>query len=167
MAIPLFFEPLYIKNIHDIDDITKRWDKLASYNGIIPNNVSLLDGGLLSGFPIDLFHKPGVPILPTVGVKLGCKARKFHSTSNIFDYGDAIFDSMSHYSDFNFLSKYPEYNHLISYIDTRKHNWLNFFMNDAEKMVLFKKGLSTAFAFLEKFDWEKYKQIRKDMSHDY
>ncbi|MFZ2218967.1 MAG: hypothetical protein WAV85_09830, partial [Rhodoferax sp.] len=39
-------------------------------------------------------------------------------------------------------------------------NWLNFFMQDDEKTILFNKGFRAGLDFLEKFDWEDYKYER-------
>jgi NTE family protein len=45
-------------------------------------------------------------------------------------------------------------------IDTDGHNWLNFDITDEEKLDLFKRGVRAAADFLEKFDWEGYKELR-------
>ena len=49
-------------------------------------------------------------------------------------------------------------------IDTGDHNWLNFNMDDKSKIDLFARGAKKAAEFLQEFNWEKYKQIRKGIA---
>ena len=48
----------------------------------------------------------------------------------------------------------------VKNIDVQEHSWLNFFMEDKEKIVLFRKGALAAADFLKNFDWNKYKDER-------
>jgi NTE family protein len=55
----------------------------------------------------------------------------------------------------------------------QEHNWLNFFMDEKEKIELFRKGAQAAADFLLDFDWEVYKtergknhELRKEMFED-
>ena len=48
----------------------------------------------------------------------------------------------------------------VKNIDVSEHSWLNFFIEDKEKIELFKKGARAAAEFLEQFDWELYKTER-------
>jgi NTE family protein len=49
-------------------------------------------------------------------------------------------------------------------IDTGDHDWLNFTMDDKDKVDLFARGAEAAADFLCGFDWSKYKQIRKEIA---
>src|SRR5690606_18537770 len=72
-----------------------------------------------------------------------------------------IFDTLKGYNDKMFLNKYSFYNkHSIQSVDCSPSSWLNFFMEDQEKIVLFNKGFRAGLEFLERFDWEKYKTER-------
>jgi len=51
----------------------------------------------------------------------------------------------------------------VAYIDTADHDWLDFEMNDADKLDLFARGADTARAFLAGFDWKKYKETRQHL----
>jgi len=33
------------------------WNELVGYKGSIPGKVFFVDGGIMSNFPIDIFHK--------------------------------------------------------------------------------------------------------------
>lgn len=43
------------------------------------------------------------------------------------------------------------------------HNWLNFNLSDEDKVDLFERGAKAAASFLRKFDWEKYKDVRRGL----
>ncbi|HNM01597.1 MAG TPA: patatin-like phospholipase family protein [Leptospiraceae bacterium] len=164
MSIPFFFHPMKIDRLSEITDVRSRWKDLANFDNP-PESAVFADGGVFSNFPIDLFHQEGVPDAPTFGVKLGAKKRRVNTIGNLFDYSMALFDSMRHCSDYDFLVKHPDYNRLIGYIDTSGHNWLNFKMTLEEKRVLFRKGVIAAYDFLEKFNWNEYKEIREKLAH--
>lgn len=191
MAIPLFFEPVILKANPD----TKLWKRHVSYTGILPTaqECYLVDGGIMSNFPIDIFHQHHyVPLCPTFGVKLDTDRSKPNETAKITKFLSALFDTARHTSDFNFLHKNYDYQKLITYIDiashkTNKHikkgwlwnqkihsqsvnkfHWLDFNMSTAMKIELFKIGVQAAHQFLvgpEKFNWQDYKQTRQTLIH--
>ena len=162
MSIPGFFQPMEVHGISEITDITEKWRNLCSFEGKIPDKISFSDGGLLSNFPISLFHKPGVPNVPTFGVRLGSYSRVVNEISSVGGYAGGLFNALRHYSDYEFIYKNPDYSRLVAYIPTAGHNWLNFSMSDEEKSMLFKKGMISAYEFLESFDWITYKEIRRE-----
>ncbi len=58
MSIPFFFEPLVVKDIPNKGaQADERWDELVSYKGKVPSEVKFVDGGMLSNFPINVFHR--------------------------------------------------------------------------------------------------------------
>ena len=164
MSIPLFFQPYSASGIREIKNFADKWKQLASFElkKQIPDTVLFADGGLMSNFPIDLFHGDhnDKPLAPTFGIKLGSKGRSVHKVNNVFSYAGALFNSMRHYADYDFVAKNPEYNTLIGYIDTGKHHWLNFDMIDKDKKDLFFRGVKAGKKFLDDFKWKEYKKLR-------
>lgn len=161
MSIPLFFHPftLNVANRKKED-----WKKHAKFQGEPPEKAFFVDGGVLSNFPIDVFHnKNRVPRLPTFGVKLGDDRNKVSEVKSLMKFLMSIFNSARHVLDYQFLLKNDDYEHLISKIDIGEHNWLNFSINDDDKLDLFLRGAKPADEFLRKFDWKKYKGIREKM----
>ena len=73
MSIPFFFEPFEIVNIPNAgNEYDEKWYDYARYKGPVPSEVKFVDGGLLSNFPINVFHREdgGVPRMPTFGARL-------------------------------------------------------------------------------------------------
>lgn len=75
----------------------------------------------------------------------------------------SIFNSSRHVLDYQFLMNNKDYEQLITRIDVKDNNWLNFSIADEDKLKLFKQGASAAADFLKKFDWGKYKETRKTL----
>ncbi|MEQ1454577.1 patatin-like phospholipase family protein [Acinetobacter seifertii] len=93
MSIPLFFEPLVIDKIPKGKE--SDWDQKAGYKGDIPSSVYFVDGGIVSNFPIDIFHqKNRVPLCPTFGVKLHADRNEIQNIDNIKDFLVALFDRL-------------------------------------------------------------------------
>lgn len=179
MSIPLFFEPLVIDKIPKGKE--SDWDQKAGYKGDIPSSVYFVDGGIVSNFPIDIFHqKNRVPLCPTFGVKLHADRNEIQNIDNIKDFLVALFDTARHTADFTFLYQNNDYQKLIAYVDTSekvdgkaKYHWLDFEMPDAKKEELFALGVKAAHEFIlgssvrQAFDWVNYKKIRKDLLNSY
>ncbi|MCL2549041.1 MAG: patatin-like phospholipase family protein [Symbiobacteriaceae bacterium] len=162
MSIPGFFQPMVVRGISKLSNIEEKWFNLCAFEGKIPDKITFSDGGLLSNFPISLFHQPRVPNAPTFGARLGSYSRVVSEISSIGGYAWNLFNSLRHHSDYDFIYQNPDYQRLIAYIPTSGHNWLNFQMSDEEKRVLFRKGMKAAYDFLEEFDWHTYKEIRRE-----
>jgi NTE family protein len=160
MSIPVFFHPYKIK----VGDKVKEedWQQHVRYKGPIPKEAVFEDGGILSNFPIDVFHNRNiVPRLPTFGVKLGDDRDKLNKDDSITELLMSIFNSSRHVLDYQFLLQNEDYEQLITRIDVKDNNWLNFSISDKKKLELFKQGARAAADFLKKFDWGKYKETRK------
>jgi NTE family protein len=161
MSVPYFFTPLQIQNIPQGPEATKNWEEQVKFNGKVPAEVYLVDGGIMSNFPIDIFHKVNsIPRLPSFGVRLGVdrnEANKISSPLNLFG---AMFNSLRHLHDYDFILKNPDYEMLVEHILIGDHNWLNFGLSDQAKVDLFRRGTVAAAAFLRKFDWKEYKRRR-------
>jgi NTE family protein len=162
MSIPGFFSPLRIKDIPGGQDAQERWDELASYTEEPPSICTFVDGGIMSNFPIDLFHLPAgeVPKAPTFGAKLGTDKRRADKIDWPLPLAAAVFRSASHCLDYDFITRNPDYRRLVAYIDTGEHGWLDFDMSERNKVDLFTRGACKAAEFLRGFDWKEYKEIR-------
>lgn len=164
MSIPYFFEPVKLKRWATTEDARVLWRSLARYDGDAPQTAVLVDGGIISNFPINLFHAPGVPTAPTFGVRLCAKMRKPQSVTGPGSLGLAVFNSARHSLDLDFLTNNPDYRHLIGYIDPEGFDWLDFEMPQPKQVALFTKGAEAALNFLYGFDWKKYKAVRKHLA---
>jgi NTE family protein len=162
MSIPFFFEPLRVSPVPQGEAARQRWDELASYTGDPPEIATFVDGGIMSNFPIDLFHQPQkVPSAPTFGAKLGADERSSGTIATLSELALAVFRSASHTLDYDFIKRNPDYRKLVSYIDTGDHSWLAFDMSEKDKVELFTCGVRKAAEFLRGFDWKKYKELRE------
>lgn len=164
MSIPLFFSPLRITNIPSAPAkrVQKLWDDRIRYEGPIPSEVMFIDGGIMSNFPIDIFHDhTKAPSHPTFGVKLGIDRTKPSENKSVFELIGSIFDSARQVHDFDFILRNPDYKHLVTSINTGNHDWLNFNISDEDKIDLFVRGAECADRFLRGFDWPKYYDIRQ------
>jgi NTE family protein len=165
MSVPLFFYPVVAKDLPDDATAKARWADMVSYEGKIPPYVAFVDGGLLSNFPINVFHNSKVvPRLPTFGVRLSSYRNEYNKTDNFFQFAGAMIGTMRHIFDFDFFLRHPDYSYIICSIDAdSQYNWLDFNMNDENKKSLFMLGAQKAIEFLETFDWTKYKEIRQKL----
>lgn len=177
MSIPAFFKPFRVPiTIRDEAHLTL-WRDLAGMNDhdllekknqpFPPPEACFVDGGVLSNFPIDAFHcSTRVPTRPTFGVKLQWDDRS-HVIDKFSKLITQTFNSARHCLDYEFIRKNPDFKQLVAYIDTADHDWLNFEMADKDKLDLFLRGARTALAFLETFDWQKYKETREHLAKAY
>lgn len=169
MSIPLFFKPYKVSG-HGLGGIRlSKWSlnsetkSIANSKNFPPDYFYFVDGGVISNFPIDMFHKVGVvPTKPTFGIKLQLDDR-LTDIKNTPDYLAAIFDTARHAIEHEFIKNNKDYTNLVSYIDTGDVGWLNFDMSDEDKTKLFTYGTEAALAFLRKFKWDDYKYIRKGL----
>jgi len=165
MSIPYFFEPYSVSNIPNTGKLKDlKWIQHASYYGPVPPNVKFVDGGMISNFPIDVFHRKdkGTPRMPTFGVMLSAHRSSFSKTNSFLSMTGAMVSTMRQVHDYDFILQNPDYKKLICKIDAdEKFQWLDFDMNDDEKISLFNLGAEKAIQFLESFNWEEYKDLRR------
>lgn len=165
MSIPLFFEPFEVKDVPRKDKAADLWANYG-YEGHLPRSVKFADGGLMSNFPIELFHNPKsreIPLAPTLGARLGSERIKPNTTERPLQYLFAAFNASRRCNDNEFLQHHPDYSHLVTYIPTGDHNWLNFQLTQDAKIDLFVRGVDAAIAFLRQFNWKNYKEVRASM----
>ena len=166
MSVPYFFEPMVIKDMPQGDQAKQNWIDLAGFNGGPPTESYFVDGGIMSNFPIDVFHnKAAVPRMPTFGVRLGFNRDSSNNISNALNLAGAMFNSIRYLHDYDFISRNPDYKHLVQSIDVGDHDWLNFGLKDDAKIDLFVRGAEAAAKFVRKFNWEKYKNVRQIVEH--
>ena len=136
--------------------------KEVNYRGRIPDKVFFVDGGIISNFPINVFHKStGMPSRPTFGVKLGEDRDGINEVRSLVNLLTATFNTARHSLDNDYIFNNSDYNQIVTYINTNKFNWLNFDMSEDEKVDLFAEGALAAGNFLKRFSWVKYKQMRE------
>ncbi len=164
MSIPFFFEPFELNDLPGAGTSNHpRWDQYAKYFGPVPDSVKFVDGGLLSNFPIDVFHRKDsqVPRMPTFGVRLSTYRDDFSKTASVMGMSSAMISTMRQIYDYDFLLRNPDFSRLICRIDADlKFNWLNFNMKPEDQVALFNLGAMKAMNFIETFNWDEYKQIR-------
>lgn len=162
MSIPFFFQPFRISNIPSGPDSWQMWNEKTGLNASVPSEVLYMDGGIISNFPIDIFHTNNkVPDSPTFGVKIGLDKAEINQNKKFFSLIGSVFNTARFSSDDNFLRTNPDFRNLIGYINPGNHNWLNFGLTDEAKIDLFIRGAQAASEFLKTFNWEKYKKIRE------
>lgn len=164
MSVPFFFIPFEIDNIPgEGEPANEEWIKYTNFHGPIPKKVKFVDGGMISNFPINVFHsKSGnAPRKPTFGVKLSSYREECTYIDDLGDFLGSMVSTMRHDADNEFLIQNPDFQKLICFIDADKDfNWLNFKMDDESKKRLFLLGARKGLEFLSKFNWEEYKKLR-------
>jgi NTE family protein len=124
MSIPFFYEPIKM------------------------GGQILVDGGMLSNFPISLFDS--TPDWPTFGIKLSAK-RDANLTenhiSNTFDFAKALLDTMINAHDQMHIDD-PATAARTIFVDTFKIKATNFDITPAEQAKLYKSGKKAAKKFL-------------------
>lgn len=167
MSVPYFFHPFKVDNIPNIGpNLLDQWEQWSRFRwqGLesIPKSITFVDGGIMSNFPINLFHQPkAIPQSPTFGVKLGLD-NVVHETDGPVKLFWAIFNSARNALDNNFIKNNADYEKLVKCIPINEkiYNWLDFNMGDDQKKELFLIGAQAAKDFLLGFDWTAYKALR-------
>ncbi len=164
MSVPFFFTPFQIENIPGAGEpASLAWDECANYCGTIPDKVKFVDGGMVSNFPINVFHSQAgiTPRKPTFGVKLSAYRNKCADVDDLSGFIGSMISTMRHDSDNEFIIQNPDFEKLICFIDAdQDFKWLNFKMSDERKKKLFLLGARKALAFIQNFNWEEYKILR-------
>jgi predicted acylesterase/phospholipase RssA len=127
----------------------------------------LVDGGMLSNFPINVFYNPDIPVprKPTFGIKLEYDddtAPQY--IKSLMGFAGKLVSTMRFFYDRDFIMKHDMYKKTVRSIDTGKIHWLNFNLTDEEKMELFFRGALAATLFLAKHrmtDTEMQEKIKE------
>lgn len=167
MSIPFFFHPYRVTSLPQGAAARARWESVGFFperEGGVPQDACFIDGGIMSNFPIDIFHDPEkVPAAPTFGVKLEYDRRRRQVDGPIGLFG-AMFNSARHCLDYDFIRRNPDYKHLVAWIAAHEFNWLDFNIDKPTQSKLFIEGAKAAVRFLRGFDWGQYKEIRRCMA---
>lgn len=177
MSIPIFFEAHEVRLSREDNTIKEAWKNFQNVekDTEIPRIARFVDGGMISNFPINIFHNPNVSRarLPTLGVKLDeienhkeggvqhLELEEEYTSLGAYIWG--LFNTVRYYYDKDFLLRNRLYNTCIGVIDTTGFNWLNFNIKEDEKIKLFVRGVQAAGEFLQTFDWENYKEERSKL----
>lgn len=155
MSVPIFFKPFEIG--YDQSQkaaIEAEWLNLTGLNKRMAEENSkalLVDGGMLSNFPINVFQNVDspVPMKPTIGIRLEYEdSAESNRVKSFTGFLGAIVSTMRFFYDRDFISKHNIYSKTVRSIDTGKIHWLNFNLQDQEKIELFFRGALSASIFL-------------------
>ncbi len=154
MSVPFFFKPFKIDfNPGQRLTIEKEWLQYIKVQKNMEPCALLVDGGMLSNFPINVFYNPNIPVprKPTFGIKLEYDddtAPK--EIKSVMGFGGKLISTMRFFYDRDFIIKHDMYQKTVRSIDTGKIHWLNFNLTDEEKIELFFRGALAATLFLAK-----------------
>ena len=157
MSIPVFFSPHKVKVQQNIQNNSEMWQQKSTAmdkaNGL-SKEIWLVDGGVLSNFPINIFHNPQALVarMPTFGVKLEDETHinpneEYSKEMGFGKFLGSLFSTIRFYYDKDFLKRNTLYEKAIAHIDVENINWLNFGMDEETKIKLFNRGAEAAKAF--------------------
>jgi NTE family protein len=135
MSIPYFYEPVNLKGRY------------------------LVDGGLLSNFPIAIFDDTAA--WPTFGIKLSAKAEaltKMNPVTNPLQYALAILSTATNAHDAMHIDD-PCTQMRTIFVDTFDIKATDFAISKADQARLLQSGQKYAKTFLRTWDFAKYKNV--------
>jgi NTE family protein len=146
MSIPFFYEPVRFKALNP------EGKQVESF---------MVDGGMLSNFPIDAFDRTDgmPPRWPTFGIKLS--ARPTASVVQRFDVkgtlslAKAMVGTMTNFHDQMHIDD-PSVLARTMFVDTGTVKATDFGIDPATQDMLFKNGRAAAGAFLSGWSFERY-----------
>jgi NTE family protein len=139
MSIPYFFRPVKVR------------DRIAQAD------TWLVDGGILSNFPIGVFDRRdgSVPRWPTLGVKLSARPDALQGVRNTITgpltMTRAMLDTMGGFHDRSHLDD-PDVVARTIFVDTGKVRTTDFDLDEATQRWLFDRGRRAAERFLDGHD---------------
>ncbi len=135
MSIPFFYQPVKLKH----HDGKESW---------------LVDGGMLSNFPVDVFDRPTGqrPRWPTFGIKLSARPDSTigitHDISGPVSYAQAMLGTMTNFHDQMHLDD-PAVLARTMFVDSMKVRATDFDLGAEDRDRLFANGRAAATAFLD------------------
>ncbi|MBM4762262.1 patatin-like phospholipase family protein [Bacillus sp. B15-48] len=133
-SLPFFFEPVKIRDPE--------------------GKIIIVDGGVLSNFPMWLFDKQNIQkIRPVLGVKLSHKLSEHprHEINNAINLFEALFETMKDAHDARYISRKHEKN--IIFIPTDGVMTTEFELTDEKKQELIQLGWDRATQFFKKWSY--------------
>jgi NTE family protein len=134
MSIPFFYEPVKL------------------------GDRTLVDGGMLSNFPIDLFES--TPDWPTFGIKLSAQPEAnmvANPTKNTFDFAKALLATMINAHDQMHIDD-PATKARTMFVETFKIKATDFDITAEEQARLFESGQDAAAKFLKTWDFKAWQK---------
>ena len=154
MSVPFFFKPFQIDFAKaQLANIEKEWFHFMKVQRKLEGCALLVDGGMLSNFPINVFYNSNIPVprKPTFGIKLEYEDETAPAkVKSWLGFGGKLISTMRFFYDRDFILKHDMYQKTVRSIDTGKIHWLNFSLTDEEKIELFFRGALAATIFLAK-----------------
>jgi len=152
MSVPFFFKPFKVEyNPKQMHAIRKEWDRYTKVYKDLGAYALFVDGGILSNFPINVFNNPSIPMprKPTLGIRLEYDDQSTTDPiNNLAAFGSKMVSTMRFFYDRDFLIKNESYRKTVRSVDTGKISWLNFGLDDQQKIELFFRGALAATIFL-------------------
>jgi NTE family protein len=142
MSIPFFFVPV-------------RWPMPQG-----KQRTTIVDGGMLSNFPIWLFDSAGIPEWPTIGVKFTEDPRQDlpdplgHPVQSLVDYVKALIATMMEFHDRLYLDG-ETFARTIT-VPTQGVSGTNFNLTAEDKQRLFEGGQQAAGEFFQRWSFAGY-----------
>ncbi|MDN9009962.1 patatin-like phospholipase family protein [Brevibacillus laterosporus] len=135
-AIPYFFQPYFL------------------YKNKTPHII--VDGGLLSNFPVWLFDSKESPLWPTFGFRLNDESVPVRpqTVKSLYGLSKALLMTMMDAHD-RFHVKKAEAVRTV-FIPTKGYSSIDFHLTAAQRQELFDSGKKAAEDFLNKWDFNKY-----------
>ncbi|WP_042458304.1 patatin-like phospholipase family protein [Neobacillus dielmonensis] len=133
-SVPYFFEPV----------------KMRSHDGM---NI-LVDGGVLSNFPMWLFDKENIKkVRPVLGIKLSSSVYEHekHKINNGIEMFGALFETMKDAHDARYISRKHAQN--IIFIPAKEILSMEFHLTEEKKQQLFELGRNQAKLFLGRWSY--------------
>lgn len=169
MSVPFFFKPFEIKYVPTQRlAMEEEWRNLLNIDmRIEQDNKSalLVDGGLLSNFPVNIFYNADFPVpsKPTIGVKLEFEDDARSTViKNLPTFIGSLVNTMRYFYDRDFISRHAIFKKTVRSIDTGKVHWLNFALTEDDQIELFYRGALTAAIFLLSSTPQKEEASAKD-----
>ncbi|HEY0060337.1 MAG TPA: patatin-like phospholipase family protein [Flavisolibacter sp.] len=154
MSVPFFFKPFKIEfDPRQLPVIQREWQQYIKVQQSMEPCALLVDGGMLSNFPINVFYNPSIPVprKPTFGIKLEYEDETTpKGIKSLTGFGGKLISTMRFFYDREFIIKHDMYQKTVRSIDTGAIHWLNFNLTDEEKIELFYRGALAATLFLAK-----------------
>jgi NTE family protein len=149
MSIPFFFRPVVI----DAKD-----GSATHIANPVGHKHAIVDGGVLSNFPIWTWDSTDEPAWPTFGCMLFDKGEdKPRKTTNPINLTTAIFGTMMKAHDKHFIRPDDLINRTIN-IPTGTVSSIDFGISQQRKGMLYKQGYDSATEFLKDWNWNRYKR---------
>lgn len=145
MSLPFVFEPVVMT-------YKKDGRRERSY---------IVDGGLLSNYPVQLFDESGTPSWPTFGFELRESARpKRAKIRGPFSLGLALFNTMFSAMDRRYIEE-KSWDRTVP-IPTLGVGTADFDISDRKKQVLYDAGYKAAESFARDWwDWDRHVRARR------